>query len=297
MKPILVIGSSNTDMVVTVGELPRPGQTVLGGEFQTFAGGKGANQAVAARRAGGDVCFVAAVGGDDFGRQALSILTAEGIDVSKVLVLDGQASGVALIYVSARGENCIAVAPGANSGLSSEYLRGNGKLFPAAGIVLLQLEVPIATVVTAIELAMHADTPCIVNPAPAAEIPDSMLDSLYCITPNQGEAEVLTGIPVTDLDSATRAAQALMQRGVRNVVITMGESGALLCNSDGTYHHEAERVDVVDTTGAGDTFNGVFAAMLARGLPIRDALHKAVAAATQSVQSVGAIASIPRLGQ
>lgn len=284
-------------MVVTVGELPRPGQTVLGGEFRSFAGGKGANQAVAARRAGSEVCFVAALGNDDLGRNALATLTAEGIDVGQLQILEDVASGVALILVSDGGENCIAVAPGANSELSAEYLKTNAQLFATAGIVLLQLETPLTTVAAAVELASAAGTPCILNPAPAAEIPDSILSALYCITPNQSEAEVLTGIAVTDIASATAAASVLRQRGVANVVITLGKSGALLCDAEGIHHQQAEKVKVVDTTGAGDTFNGVFAAKLANGLSMRDALATAVAAATLSVQSAGAIPSIPRLGE
>lgn len=295
MKPVLVIGSSNTDMVVTVDELPRPGQTVLGGDFRSFAGGKGANQAVAARRAGSEVSFVAAIGQDDLGRGALAALTAEGIDVGKLQILEGVASGVALILVSGSGENCIAVAPGANSALSADYLRANPQIFQTAGIVLLQLETPLTTVAAAVELSSNAGTPCILNPAPAAEIPDSILRALYCITPNQSEAEVLTGIAITDIASATAAAENLRQRGVANVVITLGESGALLCDADGVHHQPAEKVAVVDTTGAGDTFNGVFAAMLAKGCPTRDALKTAVAAAGLSVQSAGAIPSIPYL--
>ncbi len=296
MKPVLVIGSSNTDMVVTVDELPRPGQTVLGGEFRRFPGGKGANQAVAARRAGCDVCFVAALGNDDLGRQAIATLTAEGIDVGELQVLPDMASGVALILVSDSGENCIAVAPGANSALSADYLEAKPQLFAAAGIVLLQLETPLTTIAAAVELASDAGVRCILNPAPAAEIPDSILSTLYCITPNQSEAELLTGIAAGNLAGATAAAKALRKRGVANVVITMGGSGALLVDADGVHHQQAEKVAVVDTTGAGDTFNGVFAAMLAKDLPIRDALATAVAAATLSVQSVGAIPSIPRLG-
>lgn len=283
-------------MVVTVDDLPRPGQTVLGGEFQTFAGGKGANQAVAARRAGGDVRFVGAVGDDDLGRKAVAGLAAEGIDVSGVRVDKAHPSGVALIFVSDSGENCIAVAPGANDALSDDYLRANRPFFSDAAILLLQLETPLKTVAAAVELANEAGIPCILNPAPARSIPAPLLAKLYCITPNQSEAELLTGIPVTDIDSATRAANVLLERGVLNVVITMGDAGALLCTASGVYYQEAEVVDVVDTTGAGDTFNGVFAAMLARQSSIRDALATAVAAATQSVQRAGAIASIPYLG-
>ena len=201
-------------MVLDVDELPRPGQTVLGRNFQSFAGGKGANQAVAARRAGGEVCFVAAVGNDDPGRQAIATLNAEGIDVTKLLILDDTPSGVALIFVSGSGENCIAVAPGANSALSAGYLQENRDLFASAGIVLLQLETPLETVAAAVELARHFEIPCVLNPAPAAELPDSILGALFCITPNQHEAEVLTGIAVADPDNAARAANVLLQRGV-----------------------------------------------------------------------------------
>lgn len=294
MSSILVIGSSNTDLVIRVPVLPLPGQTVLGENLQTFSGGKGANQAVAAQRAGAKVRFVVAVGNDGYGRSAVENFSAEGIDTSLVQVIDGTPSGVAMILVSEKGENSIAVAPGANAQLSPDCLRRQKDLFADTSLVLLQLEMPLDTVATAVELAHRQGTPCILNPAPAAELPDTVLEKLFCITPNETEAEILTGIQIVDRESALSAAEKLLQRGVRNVVITMGERGALLHNVDETHYEKAARVSVVDTTAAGDTFNGVLAAMIAEGRSLREALRLAVAAATRSVQTAGAIASIPR---
>jgi len=293
MTSILVIGSSNTDMVIRVQELPLPGQTVMGDNFQTFAGGKGANQAVAARRAGGHVSFLAAVGNDALGKSATDLFEAEGIDTSLIQVIDDRPSGVAMIFVDAAGENCISVAPGANNALTSASVRRHESAISAADLLLLQLESPMEAVIEAVDIASRYATRCILNPAPAAEIPDRTLAKLYCITPNETEAEVLTGIAVVDERSAAAAAERLLQRGVENVVVTLGENGALLCNSDGTHHQIAPSVPVVDSTAAGDTFNGVLVTLLAEGLPIKEAIRLAVSAASLSVQMTGAIASIP----
>ena len=293
MSSILVIGSSNTDLVIRVPVLPLPGQTVLGENLQTFSGGKGANQAVAARRAGARVRFVVAVGDDGYGRSAIDNFAAEGIDTSLVQVIDDVPSGVAMILVGENGENSIAVAPGANAQLSPDCLRRQKDLFADTSLVLLQLEIPLDTVTTAVELAHRQGRPCILNPAPAAELPDTVLNKLFCITPNETEAGILTGIQIVDRESALRAAEVLLQRGVDNVAITMGERGALLHNANETHYEKAARVTVVDTTAAGDTFNGVLAAMIAEGQSLREAVRLAVAAATRSVQTAGAIASIP----
>lgn len=297
MKSILVIGSSNTDMVIRVPKLPQPGETVSGGDFQVFGGGKGANQSIAARRAGGKVQFIAAVGSDDLGKTAIDTFAAEGIDTTGIQIIGDSASGVAFIFVSEAGENCIGVAPGANTRLTPEALLDQQHAFDDAALLLMQLEIPIETVEAAIAMAATRDLPVILNPAPARQLSEQLLAGLYCITPNETEAEALTGISVNDEKSAMAAADLLLQRGVQNVVITMGSKGALLCNADGTHHQSAELVNVVDTTGAGDTFNGVFAAMIAKGRTLPDAVQTAVAAATISVQSAGAIDSIPRLGE
>ena len=287
MKNILVIGSSNTDMVVRVGGLPLPGETVLGDQFQIFAGGKGANQAVAAQRAGATVRFLGAVGSDDFGKAAIDALVDEGIDTDAVQVIGGVPSGVALILVDQNGENCIAVAPGANAHITPEVVHEYGHIFPDVGFLLVQLEMPMDAVEKAIALAAENDVKVILNPAPAASLSDTLLKNLFCITPNASELKTLTGKDVRNAKTAAAAASVLLKRGVQNVVVTLGEAGALICNSDGTHHEKAVAVQVVDTTGAGDTFNGVFTAKLAAGKSLRDALRLAVAAASLSVQYAG----------
>ena len=295
MKPVLVIGSSNTDMVIRLSRLPRPGQTISGGDFRVYSGGKGANQAIAARRAGGIVRFLGAVGDDDFGQSAIDLLSSEGIDTSGVVRSKQVASGVAMIFVSDAGENCIGVAPGANRCVTPESLASQRSAFDEAGILLIQLETPMKAVETALAMAARRQLPVILNPAPAAPLPDDLLQGLFCITPNETEAEALTGIGIDSLDDAVAAADALRAKGVQNVVITLGARGALLLHAGGSDHRSAEPVEVVDTTGAGDTFNGVLATMIVRGLPLSDAVGAAVRAATVSVRSAGAVPSIPRL--
>ncbi len=287
-KSILVIGSSNTDMVIRVRDLPLPGQTVVGDEFQVFGGGKGANQAIAAQRAGGNVRFLAAVGNDDFGKAAIEVFNGEGIDTRSIQIIEDVPSGVAMIFVNDDGENCIGIAPGANARLTSEIVSEQRPLFGDVDLLLIQLETPIESVEKAVSLATERGVRVVLNPAPAEPLSDDLLRQLFCITPNETEAETLTGIAVVDEQSAAAAAAELLQRGVQNVIITMGENGALLCNADGTHHQPAETVTVVDTTGAGDTFNGLFVAMLADDRSLHDAIKLAVEAATRSVQSAGA---------
>jgi ribokinase len=291
VKSILVIGSSNTDMVIRVPELPAAGETVLGHDFRIFGGGKGANQAIAARRAGGEVRFLAALGDDDFGANTIGVLGREGIQTDAIRIIPDTSSGVALIYVSDAGENCIGVASGANACLASDML--DASLFSEAAILLIQLETPLATVTAAVSLAKRAGIPAILNPAPAARLPDDILQDLYCITPNETEAETLTGVAVHDLASAKIAAAELLDKGVRNVVVTLGGKGALLHNAAGSTHYDAATVDVVDTTAAGDTFNGVLATLVAEGKTLDVAVPLATAAATCSVQKAGAFDSIP----
>ena len=295
MSPILVIGSSNTDMVINVPELPRPGQTIAGEDFQIFGGGKGANQAIAAKRAGAAVRFIAAIGDDDFGKSALQTFAAEGLDTSSIQILADSPSGVAMIFVDAGGENCIGVASGANARLTPEILQSQQYAFDDVGVLLMQLETPLETVAAAMQMAAARELPVILNPAPAQALSKGLLQGLYCITPNETEAELLSGIAVNDEASAIEAAEALRQQGVQNVIVTLGAKGALLCNAAGTFFQPAEAVKVVDTTAAGDTFNGVLAAMIAKGESLQSAVETAVRAATMSVQSAGAIASIPHL--
>lgn len=294
MNQVLVVGSSNTDMVVRVSDMPNPGQTVMGSSFQVFAGGKGANQAVAARRAGSEVCLIAAVGSDDFGRAAIEGFRNEGINTEAIQILDGVASGVAMIFVNDAGENCIGVAPGANKLLLPSSLELSKRAFAHSSHLLVQLEVPMETVESAVHLASAHDVLTILNPAPAAPLPESVLSHLYCITPNEHEAEELTGISVNCLQSAAEAGEKLLASGIRNVILTLGDKGALLVNEEGLHHQAAEPVKVVDTTAAGDTFNGILAAMLAEGRSMRESIALAVRGASLSVQIAGAADSVPR---
>ncbi len=296
MKKIVVVGSSNTDLIIKVPEIPRPGETLLGGEFMTFPGGKGANQAVAAARAGGDVVFIAAVGDDSYGEEAIKGYRLDHINTENIKVCKGVPSGVAMITISDSGENAITVASGANALLSPEDLEEVEESFQEAAYMLIQLETPLETVQKAVELCADLNTRVILNPAPAAELPDEILEKVSIITPNETEAERLTGIIVSDELSAAEAAEALHNRGIETVIITMGASGAYL--SDRTTGTQTLipgfSVKAVDTTAAGDVFNGQLAVSLAEGRELQGAVMEAHAAAALSVQKLGAQSSIPR---
>jgi ribokinase len=290
---IVVIGSSNTDMVLQVDHLPRPGETVLGGRFSMAAGGKGANQAVAAARAGGHVTLLARVGNDPFGRQAVEGFQRDGIDVHAVVVDRQAPSGVALIFVADDGENCIGVASGANARLTPDDVRGAAELIRQAGILVMQLETPLETVGAAAEIAAEAGVPVILNPAPAQPLPDALLQNVTILTPNESEAEGLAGVPVPDELGARQAADLLRAKGVASVVMTLGSRGAY-CHADDL--QELVRpfpVTPVDTTAAGDVFNGALAVALAEGRSLRDAVQFANAAAAISVTRLGAQPSAP----
>ena len=291
--PIYVIGSINTDMIVKADTLPSPGQTVMGGDFLMTAGGKGGNQAVAAARHGAQVSMVANLGEDIFGDEAISRLQAEAIDCTHVGRDANQPSGVALISVDESGENHIVVAPGANSTLSEQQVEAAFASIPADSIVLLQLEIPLATVSHAIALANEKSCHVILDPAPAQALPEEILQGLYLLTPNETEAEILTGMAVHDPDSAIPAAARLLQEGVQNVAITLGSGGVLLANDQGTESIAAPSVKALDTTAAGDCFNGSVAVGLASGSSLRDAMAFACRAASVSVTRMGAQDSMP----
>ena len=295
MKNIVVIGSSNTDMVVKTSHLPAAGETVLGGEFMMNAGGKGANQAVAAARYGERVVFVARVGDDMFGRQTLESMRRDGIDTSCVAVDGDRMSGVALISVNAEGENSIVVASGANMALGREDIDRAAEEIRRADVVLMQLEVPMATVEYAAEVAASAGVPVILNPAPAPAVPLSaeLLSRIDVITPNRSEATRISGVEVTDMASARRAAEAIHAMGTRRVIITLGGEGSLIYDGCGFEHVEATPVEAVDTTAAGDTFNGVLAVGVARGRSLVEAACEASVAAAISVTRMGAQTAAP----
>jgi ribokinase len=290
---ILVVGSSNTDMVVRAHSLPRPGETILGGTFFMNPGGKGANQAVAAARLGADVVFVCKTGDDIFGKDARRLFAEERIDTSYIFSDARYPSGVALITVDEQAENCIVVASGANAHLTSADLAFIPEVIEQSEILLMQLEIPLETVEYVAEEAVKMNKRVILNPAPGQLLPDRLLKGLYCLTPNETEAELITGIKVTDGISAQKAAKVLLARGVKCVIVTLGAKGVLIMDEDGAEVIPALNVHPVDTTAAGDVFNGAFAVALAEGRTIREAATFACKASSISVTRKGAQASAP----
>ena len=295
MKNIVVIGSTNTDMVVKASHLPAGGETVLGGEFMMNAGGKGANQAVAAARYGNRVVFVAKTGNDLFGERVRSSLREDDIVTDYVSVDPLHPSGVALITIDARAENCIVVASGANMYLSTADVDAAREEISAADVVLMQLESPIETVTYAARMAAEAGVKVVLNPAPAPDkpLPEELMRSLYLITPNRSEASRLSGIEVKDMESAREAAKAILDRGPQSVIITLGGDGSLVYDGQEFTFIEATKVEALDTTAAGDTFNGVLATMVAEGRNLIDAAREASLAAAISVTRMGAQPAAP----
>jgi len=292
-KKIVVVGSSNTDMIIKVPHVPVPGETIIGGTFSIAAGGKGANQAVAAARAGGDVTFVARVGDDMFGEQAKEGFVKDNINVDHVLSDKDAPSGVALIFVGEDGENSIAVASGANANLSASDVEAAGDAISSADILIMQLETPLDTVLKAASIASENGVKVILNPAPAQPLSDDILKHVSILTPNESEAEILTGIKVQTEDDAAAAADALMAKGIETVIVTMGAKGAFVVTADSKELVAGFSVKAVDATAAGDTFNGALAVALAEGKALKTAVSFANAAAALSVTKLGAQPSAP----
>lgn len=293
-KPsIIVVGSSNTDMVIKSPYLPRPGETILGGTFFMNAGGKGANQAVAAARLGGNVSFIAKVGDDMLGKQVIELFNKEGIDTTNVFTDIKHPSGVALINVDENGENCIVVASGANAALVKEDIETAKEKITNASIVLMQLETPIPTIEYVAALAKENGVSVVLNPAPAAALSDELLQNINIITPNQHEAAMLTNTEVNDIASAKHAAKILHNKGVETVIITMGADGALLYEKDFFTEIASPVVKAVDTTAAGDVFNGALVVAISEGKSVKHAVEYACNAAAISVTRLGAQASAP----
>lgn len=293
-KRILVIGSSNTDMTIKSDNLPLPGQTILGGRFVMGPGGKGANQAVAAKRLGGNVEFICKVGHDIFGKNAADGYKKEGIDISHILY-STEPSGVALILVDKTGENVISVAPGANGDLSVEDIESIANVIKEADYLILQLEIPTDAVIRAAKIAHEAGVYVILNPAPACRLPNELFQYISLITPNQTETELMTGVKLINEQSFITAVENLNRMGVKDVIITLGSKGSLVCYNGKNEFVPAIKVDAVDATAAGDTFCGAVCVALSQGKNLKEAAVFATKAASLTVQKMGAQDSIPSI--
>ena len=292
-KKIVVVGSCNTDMVIKADRLPVPGETILGGTFFMNPGGKGANQAVAAARLGGNVTLISKTGNDVFGKQSVMLYTTENIKTDYIYSDSKHPSGVALITVDSQGENCIVVASGANAYLTPSDIDKASAEIENSDLVLMQLEIPIETVEYVAEMANKKGIKVILNPAPARALSNNLLKNVYIIIPNKNEAEILSGIKVSDIESAKQAADIISAKGVDIVVITLGSQGALIKEYAEYHFVEAYKVDALDTTAAGDTFCGSVCVGLSEGRSILDSVKFAARAAAITVTRMGAQASIP----
>ena len=292
---LIVLGSVNADHVLQVDNFPRPGETVTGHGYQIIPGGKGANQAVAAARLGAEIGFIACVGDDDFGRRMINEFQQDGIETSAVMAVEGLPTGIALIQIAAGGENAISISAEANAALTPEALQPHLGLIREAEILLMQLESPLETIELAAKEARAAGTKVILNPAPARTLPDSLLANLDMITPNETEAELLAGVKVESEEDAAMAACVLHGKGVEKVLITLGEKGAFLSRAEGKKLINGYSVKAVDTTAAGDTFNGALVAAMQKGASLEQAIGFAHGAAAISVTRLGAQTSIPSL--
>jgi ribokinase len=290
---IVVVGSAGIDLTVRSEHIPAIGETVIGGTSHQAGGGKGANQAVAAARVGAKVAFVGRVGSDDFGDKVLAGLKRDAIDVRSVTRDGKAATAIAFIFVGAKGENSIAVASGANLRLAPRHVRAAKALFRPGRVLLVQLETPLAPLQAALALARKARMPVVLNPAPARALPNALLRQIDYLTPNEHEAEALTGIRVRSDAAAARAAQALRRRGARTVLVTLGARGVFVSSEELRRRVPAFKSKPIDTTAAGDIFSGAFAVAIAEGMPLLQSVRFAQAAAAISVTRLGAQSSAP----
>ena len=293
MKKIIVIGSSNVDMVVRTSHLPAPGETILGGEFFMNQGGKGANQAVAIKRLGGNLIFMAKLGNDVLGRQSVGYFKKEGIDTRYIALDEDSASGVALISVDDHAENSIVVASGANMLLNEQDVDKMLEEMCEGDILLMQLEIPLQTVEYAARKAFGKGVKVVLNPAPARSLPKELFRHLYMVTPNRIEAEMLTGIKIANDADVEKVAEEICAMGVKNVIITLGSKGCLIREEGVSYRIDAFKVEPVDTTAAGDTFHGALCVGLSEGMDLKQAAVMASKASSIAVTRMGAQSSIP----
>lgn len=292
---IVVIGSLNMDMVVRTERAPGAGETLMGGSFSLSPGGKGANQAVAAARLGGKVSMIGSVGRDAFGSELLDIMRQEQVGIEHIAQSATQSTGVASIVVDGDGENRIIVVPGANIELGTGDIRALENVISSADIIVMQLETDLQMCEEAAAIAHRHGIPVILNPAPAIALDDGMLSHVTYLTPNETEAGVLAGVEVNSVETAGQAACILLQRGVQNVIVTLGSKGALIVNAAGSIHIPGFPVQAVDTVAAGDSFNGALAYQLTKGRMLGEAVRFANAVGALAVGKQGAIPSLPTL--
>ncbi|MGO3568558.1 MAG: ribokinase [Serratia grimesii] len=290
---LVVLGSINADHILNIEHFPQPGETVIGKQYKVAFGGKGANQAVAAGRSGADIAFIACVGADDIGERIRKQLATDRIDTQPIEAITDSTTGVALIFVNGEGENVIGIDAGANAAVTPDYLARYQQKVVDADALLMQLESPLETVIAAAYLAKQHQTQVILNPAPARELPDELLAMIDMITPNETEAHRLTGIAVNNDDDAARAAQALHDKGIATVIITLGSRGVWLSENGRGKLVPGFKVKAVDTIAAGDTFNGALVTALLEGKMMADAVRFAHAAAAIAVTRPGAQPSVP----
>ncbi|ENO0300620.1 TPA: ribokinase [Enterobacter asburiae] len=290
---LVVLGSINADHILNLESFPTPGETVTGNQYQVAFGGKGANQAVAAGRSGANIAFIACTGDDDTGERVRKQLASDNIDIAPVSVVAGESTGVALIFVNAEGENVIGIHAGANAALTTERVEAQRAIIAGAEALLMQLESPVESVLAAAKIAHENHTTVVLNPAPARVLSDELLALVDIITPNETEAEKLTGICVENDDDAARAARALHDKGIGTVIITLGSRGVWASVNGEGRRMPGFKVKAIDTIAAGDTFNGALVTALLEGKRMDDAIRFAHAAAAIAVTRKGAQPSVP----
>lgn len=290
---LVVLGSINADHILNLETFPTPGETVTGNQYQVAFGGKGANQAVAAGRSGANIAFIACTGDDDTGERVRKQLASDNIDVSPVSVVEGESTGVALIFVNAEGENVIGIHAGANAALTTERVEAQRAIISGADALLMQLESPVESVLAAAKIAHENHITVVLNPAPARVLSDELLALVDIITPNETEAEKLTGIRVENDDDAARAAGALHDKGIGTVIITLGSRGVWVSANGEGRRVPGFKVKAIDTIAAGDTFNGALVTALLEGRAMDEAIRFAHAAAAIAVTRKGAQPSVP----
>ncbi|MAC92124.1 MAG: ribokinase [Flavobacteriaceae bacterium] len=292
---LFVIGSSNTDLVIYLDHIPKIGETIIGGESKVIFGGKGANQAVASKRAGADIKFITQLGNDTFGENLKIYFKNLDFDEKYILTDNNNHSGIAHIFVSKKGENSIAVAAGSNGTLTFEKIEPFLNDIAKASLVLIQFEIPLQTILSIVNFCSKKGVKVIVNPAPAIKLSKKIFKKIWMITPNETELELLTGISITNEKSVLEAAKIILSQGVEHCLVTLGEKGSIWINSKGCTRFKVPKQNAVDSTAAGDVFNGYLAYGITKGFSIRDSILLSHAAATISVTVKGAQTSIPSM--